>query len=272
MNKVDYFLPLLPYPSLYYIPHYNFLYYSTHLYCPFILFHNIRSLLQPIPFLYPIPSYSPSPYYIPFYYTPLYYIPSNSLNPNYFFHSQSPLYYIPHHFIIFTLYYTHFTTHPNFTFPFPTQNPFITFFLSHHLNPTNPSIYYFITFNLTNQNSSSSPLFNPQTSTSFYYIFLFPNHPFLHSPNIPSFYYFTPYPTFINHLKKILPHIHNPYHFISHIYSLLNITFIVFYLTLLTLNLIFHFISINQSFLLTYLSYFPNYSPSKYHLFPFKSI
>ena len=179
---------------------------------------------------------------------------------------------ITFHFIIFTLYYTHFTTHPNFTFPFPTQNPFITFFLSHHLNPTNPSIYYFITFNLTNQNSSSSPLFNPQTSTSFYYIFLFPCHPFLHSPNIPSFYYFTPYPTFINHLKKILPHIHNPYHFISHIYSLLNITFIVFYLTLLTLNLIFHFISINQSFLLTYLSYFPNYSPSKYHLFPFKSI
>ena len=126
------------------------------------------------------------------------------------------------------------------------------------------------------ENCNTSPLFNPQTSTSFYYIFLFPCHPFLHSPNIPSFYYFTPYPTFINHLKKILPHIHSPYHFISHIYSLLNITFILFYLTLLTLNLIFHFISF-QSFFLSYsLIYLtslitPHQNTIYFHLNPSKS-
>ena len=225
----------LTFPSLYYIPPITtFLFITFYLYSstlPFIIFH----ILSPFPI------------------SPLLYSP-----PFYYIHPLLHSFYNPSKFY--------------FTLPNPK---FLYYFLSYHitknhLNPTNSSIYYFITFNLTTQNSSSSPLLNPESSTSFYYIFLFPNHPFLHSPNIPSFYYFSPYPTSIYHYKKILPHIHNPYYFTSHIYSLLNITFILFYLTLLTLNLIFHFISINQSILLTYQSNFLNYSPSKSHLNPFK--
>ena len=182
MNKVDYFLPLLPYPSLYYIPHYNFLYYSTHLYCPFILFHNIHSLLQSFPFLYLIPSYSSSPYYISFYYTPFIIFPltpsTQLLSP----FPISPLLYSP------PFYYIHPLLHSFYNpskFYFTLPNPkFLYYFFSYHitknhLNPTNSSIYYFITFNLTTQNSSSSP--------------------FLHPLNIPSFYYFAPYPTSIYH-------------------------------------------------------------------------
>ena len=268
MNKVDYFLPLLPYPSLYYIPHYNFLYYSTHLYCPFILFHNIHSLLQSFPFLYLIPSYSSSPYYISFYYTPFIIFPltpsTQLLSP----FPISPLLYSP--LALSILLYS-----PSITLILqPIQillslsQPKITlllFLLSHHQK------------SLKSRQSFYLLLYYIQSYHSKLIFFPFPS-----SPEYPFLLLLHPLPHSHLSLKKILPHIHNLYHFTSHIYSLLNITFILFYLTLLTLNLIFHFISFQSFFLsysLIYLTslitphlytiYF-HLNPSESHFNPFK--
>ena len=158
------------------------------------------SLLLPFTLLHSILLHSP------------YYIPPNSLNPIIFsIHNFSFIIFptITFHFIIFTLYYTHFTTHP------------LYYIISYHITTYIPPILLFITLL-----HSILPL-----KVIFF--------PFPTSPEYPFLLLLCPLPHFHLSLKKILPYIHNLYHFTSHItlFSILLLSF--FNLLYLPLNLSF---------------------------------